>query len=88
MSAGKLEVAWDQAATCWDVRKAGIEEFESIPKGATFGSCPGSETSLTCSGCREHIIGRPNQIWPCSSISSMIVDQVGFFRRFEALPMT
>ena len=47
MSAGELKVAWGQTATCLGVSEVWIPQFSSVPKGAIFGSCPGSEMSLT-----------------------------------------
>ena len=87
MSAWEFGIARNQTTACQSISEVLRVQFLPIPRGATFGSCPGSETSLTWSGCREHTIGKPKPIWPCFSISSRIVDQVGFFRRFEALPM-
>ena len=69
------------------VSEASRTEFIPIPKGAIFGNRPGSETTSPLSGCRGQTIGKPKPICPSFSISSRMVDQVGFFRRLEAFPM-
>ena len=58
------------------------------PAGAYSGSSPGLEINWTWSGWRGQMIGNAGLIWSLLSISSRIVDHVGFFRRFEAFPRT
>lgn len=56
------------------------------PAGATIESSPGLVMKEVWSGWRGQMIGKPVPIWPLSSISSRMVDQVAFLRRFAAFP--
>lgn len=58
------------------------------PPGERRCNSPGRDMLCVWSGWREQIVGKAVPICSRASISSTIVDHVGFFRRLEALPRT